>query len=297
MSYYGDYQAGQTVTMYWETTTASGQSVTRATNGTVYVKKVGGAQTTTGVTDSEDAIATGVHIVTIATTDSYFTPGDYGVYVLTMTVDGVTPVNHYIGCFSIQNRYVPGLIARGVAQSGTSSTIVLAGATSFANDIPVGSTVSITYGAGVGQPRLIDDYVGATDTVTVSPAWQTNPDSTSYYEIYASAPASTTVANYPSVNVAAINGTAIATPHSAGYMPSTVKPGTGTGEIDLTTGFVKAKNHLGDTLATDAQATAIKAKTDGLTFDVAGYASVNVRYMNSAQVNGIGTSGDKWRGA
>jgi hypothetical protein len=47
-----------------------------------------------------------------------------------------------------------------------------------------------------------------------------------------------------------------------------------------------------DTL--DNVADAIKAKTDGLTFDVAGYASVNIKYVNSVAVAGAGTSGNPW---
>lgn len=40
--------------------------------------------------------------------------------------------------------------------------------------------------------------------------------------------------------------------------------------------------------------TAIKAKTDSLTFTVPGYADVNIRYVNSVAVTGAGTSGSPW---
>lgn len=42
----------------------------------------------------------------------------------------------------------------------------------------------------------------------------------------------------PGVNVTQWNGTAVATPHTAGYPIVTVKDGTGTGEIDTTAGAV-----------------------------------------------------------
>lgn len=42
--------------------------------------------------------------------------------------------------------------------------------------------------------------------------------------------------------------------------------------------------------------TAVKAKTDTLTFTVAGQVDANVQSMNNAEVLGNGTSGDKWRG-
>lgn len=42
---------------------------------------------------------------------------------------------------------------------------------------------------------------------------------------------------------------------------------------------------------------AVKAKTDSLTFTVAGEVNANARYIAGAQVQGAGTSGDKWRAA
>lgn len=47
----------------------------------------------------------------------------------------------------------------------------------------------------------------------------------------------------------------------------------------------------------DTVADAIKAKTDSLTFTVAGQVDANVESMNTAELLGSGTSGDKWRGA
>ncbi len=42
--------------------------------------------------------------------------------------------------------------------------------------------------------------------------------------------------------------------------------------------------------------TAVKAKTDSLTFTVTGEVDANTKSMNDATVLGDGTSGDKWRG-
>ena len=70
-------------------------------------------------------------------------------------------------------------------------------------------------------------------------------------------------------NVDALAGTAVATPHTAGYPVTTIKDGTGAGEIDLTSGVVLAKDHAGANLATAAQGTAIQAKTDNLPSDPA----------------------------
>jgi len=48
--------------------------------------------------------------------------------------------------------------------------------------------------------------------------------------------------------------------------------------------------------ATDVQTdtAAIKAKTDGLTFTVAGKVDVNVEYVNAVQIIGTGATGDEW---
>lgn len=74
-------------------------------------------------------------------------------------------------------------LATGTAQSGSATTIQLASGSTFADDEMNGNVVKITSGTGVGQSRVITDYVGATDTATVSPSWTTNPDNTSVYEV------------------------------------------------------------------------------------------------------------------
>ena len=74
-------------------------------------------------------------------------------------------------------------LASGTAQSGTSSTIVLAAASSFADDELNWNVVKITSGTGSGQSRMISDYTGSTDTATVTPDLVTDPDSSSVYEV------------------------------------------------------------------------------------------------------------------
>jgi hypothetical protein len=77
---------------------------------------------------------------------------------------------------------VDGGAITGTAQSATGTTLVLAAASSYANDELNGGIIEITSGTGAGQFRQIDDYVGSTDTATVA-TWTTNPDSTSKYRI------------------------------------------------------------------------------------------------------------------
>lgn len=149
------------------------------------------------------------------------------------------------------------IVDQGTAQSATGTTLVLRAAAGFADDELNGATVTITGGTtGVGQSRVITDYVGATDTATVD-TWATTPTGTIAYKITGTATNPTGVPS--SVNVTQWNGTAVATPtvagvpevdvthwrgtavpaeHTAGYPVVTVKDGTGTGELDTASGGV-----------------------------------------------------------
>ena len=73
----------------------------------------------------------------------------------------------------------------------------------FANDELIGATVLITGGTGVGQARVITDYVGSTDTATVD-TWTTTPSGTITYKIFATPPASATAV--PAVNLVQVGG-------------------------------------------------------------------------------------------
>ena len=74
----------------------------------------------------------------------------------------------------------------GTAQAGGADTITLKSATSFtSDDQPNGMFIEITGGTGSGQTRHIEDYVASTKVLTVYPAWTTQPDATSQYDIKA----------------------------------------------------------------------------------------------------------------
>ncbi len=78
------------------------------------------------------------------------------------------------------------IVDQGTAQSAGATTLVLRAAAAFADDEIVGSRILITGGTtGVGQSRLITDYVSATDTATVS-AWTVEPTGTITYKIFGS---------------------------------------------------------------------------------------------------------------
>lgn len=70
----------------------------------------------------------------------------------------------------------------GTATAGGANTITLPAAAVATDDIYNGSTITITGGTGAGQTRIISDYT-ATRIVTVSVAWDTQPNNTSTFTI------------------------------------------------------------------------------------------------------------------
>lgn len=74
-------------------------------------------------------------------------------------------------------------IATGTAQSGTSSTIVLAASSAFGDDILNGGVIKILDGTGAGQQSVIISNTLSDDTCNMSPDWDTNPGADSVYEI------------------------------------------------------------------------------------------------------------------
>lgn len=70
----------------------------------------------------------------------------------------------------------------GTADSGSTITLVHAALTQ-ADDFFNGMTLSITAGEASGESSVITDFVSATGTITVSPAFTTAIDSTSVYSI------------------------------------------------------------------------------------------------------------------
>jgi hypothetical protein len=99
------------------------------------------------------------------------------------------------------------------------------------------------------EARIINDYVGSTKVAEISPAWNTAiPDANDTYTIYL--PEGRQI---PQADVKAWTGTAVASPHTAGYPVVTVKDGTGTGEINTNAGAIA----LVDLVTTTSTATAV----------------------------------------
>lgn len=167
-------------------------------------------------------------------------------------------------------------IEEGTAQAGAAGNITLrAGAPSIG---VAGGTIILTGGTGAGQQRSITAYNTSTKVASVDPNWETNPDSTTTYQVLQTAPNPTSAANLPPVSTNAWNGTAVASPATSGYPVVTIKPGTGTGEVSLTSGKVVASSVQGNVTGD------VNGSVQG---DVAGYVLGNV----VGSVGSVGTAG------
>jgi hypothetical protein len=158
----------------------------------------------------------------VASGGNGFAAGTNVQFVITTgTVGGISVVGYVIGEFSIENRsaLMPttagrtldvettgevgldfgnvrvsgacaplGIVDQGTLQSATASGAVLRAPLSLADDIINGAFIYIYAGTGAGQSRVIDDFTGSTDTVSVSPNWTTTPDNTSGYIIFRTPP-------------------------------------------------------------------------------------------------------------
>lgn len=161
-----------------------------------------------------------------------------------------------------------GIVAYGTAQAVTGTTIQLASASTFADDELLGAVVVITGGTtGVGQSRMITDYVSSTDTATVD-AWTTTPTGTITYVVFAAAPAS--AISVPSVNVAQ-------------WLGSTAPAMTGDA-------FARLGAPAGASVSADIAA--IEAQTDDIGVAGAGLTalSVNVAKINNVTITGDGSA-------
>lgn len=74
------------------------------------------------------------------------------------------------------------VVRENTAQAGAATTITLDAGASAVDDFYNDQVIVIVAGLGVGQVRLIEDYVGATKVATVA-AWKTNPDNTSVFKV------------------------------------------------------------------------------------------------------------------
>lgn len=131
MKYLGDFVEDATVRFLWPTNDGNGGSITRATDGTIKVRRAstGADVTGTSVTDNEDTPAVGIHECKVDTSDGagYVTGEDYEVWLDGAVINGQT-VNTVLAHFSIENRTVSALNNLSSAQAATAAAAALAAA-------------------------------------------------------------------------------------------------------------------------------------------------------------------------
>jgi hypothetical protein len=86
-------------------------------------------------------------------------------------------------------KLIPGqswVASTNTAQTGSATTFTLAAGDSAVDQFYTNSFITITTGTGLGQTRLITNYVGSTKVATVNQPWLTLPNNTSVYNIIGS---------------------------------------------------------------------------------------------------------------
>ncbi|MBW2672960.1 MAG: hypothetical protein JRD89_06015 [Deltaproteobacteria bacterium] len=114
------------------------------------------------------------HVVAIAVSGG-------SVLASTLTFAGKLNINSIV--LKAMNTSDEELYTYGTAGAGSSTTITLAGGTSWATDFWKDAYIFIWHGTGVGQIRQITASTNADPCVCTVAAWDTNPDNTSDYTI------------------------------------------------------------------------------------------------------------------
>ncbi len=106
--YIGDFRAGSTIYVTWDTNDGNGGSIDPTVDGLISVfRDDNPAPTVAGVTDTRNyALITGIHVIRIVTADAFYAIGhDYHVILTLATIDGQV-VNSTLARFSIENRII-----------------------------------------------------------------------------------------------------------------------------------------------------------------------------------------------
>lgn len=83
---------------------------------------------------------------------------------------------------SVRSNILPS--AYGTATAGSSGSITLQTALG-ADNLPANAIIALLGGTGAGQVRIVNSYINSTKVVNVDRSWQTTPDNTTVYAIYA----------------------------------------------------------------------------------------------------------------
>jgi hypothetical protein len=96
-------------------------------------------------------------------------------------------------------------IRSNTAQAGAAGSITLDASASAVDDFYLYTMIEIVGGTGIGQARIVGDYVGATKVATVVPNWATTPDNTSVFAVVWSAVLPTTAPDSAAVIADAVH--------------------------------------------------------------------------------------------
>lgn len=171
----------------------------------------------------------------VGNSGAFITTENYGTRsVYTAKVQGITlrgPTEWDMGQFPCN----PAGVTSGTAQGAGAGNnqIQLAAALTYADDLLNGCVVYIASGQGAGQSRTISDYVGSTDTATVSSNWTVNPNNTSVYSIQRKAQAGS------SSTIQLWQGESYTDDQINGYQLHIYK-GTGAGQVRTVSDYVAA---------------------------------------------------------
>lgn len=168
--YIGDFILGQTLHIPHNTFAAAGESITRATNGSIKIFKgssITQRTSSAGVIDTEDHDGdTGTHLVSIDTSDNtdsgFYAPGnDYYIKVAGETIDGKS-INRWVGHFSIENRGLVHAYYEAAASGGSTTYADLPSGANTTDDHYNDAFVVITHANGTKEYAYASDYVGST---------------------------------------------------------------------------------------------------------------------------------------
>lgn len=163
---------GGTITFPSNATLASTTNITAGTIATVSGNVVG------NVNGSVASVAGNV----VGSVGSVATGGIVAASFAAGAIDAAAIANNAIDRATFAADTGLQTIRSNTAASATGTTIVLDAGASAVDDFYNYNIIYITGGAGVGQSRIISDYVGSTKTATVD-TWATNPDNTSTFAI------------------------------------------------------------------------------------------------------------------
>jgi hypothetical protein len=137
----------------------------------------------------------------------------------------------------------------GTSQAGAAGTITLDSNASAVDDYYNGCAIAAVIDSNT-EVRIITDYVGSTKVASVTPNWNVTPDADDTFTVYLPEGRQVNQAD-----AAAWLGVTIAAADTAGYPKVTIKDGTGTGELDTSSGGVLVSSFAAGAITAAAIAT------------------------------------------